>query len=212
MPSACSPNHISLNIINKNVKYLIKQIAWPLGITAAIIIAIVCAIKFRPKPEPKVEVSPGHIHNIESYVRLCSVDIYSEVPVLDTINNKVIFGIQKQSGSISFDIEGLRADTVGDTVRVTLPREIVEIYESTAPDSWRVVDTKNISTLGFLKSSRLSAEEENVVKSRIREHTVRRLHKDGTIARARREGAENLRHFLEKVFRKPVVVTDSVGG
>ena len=192
-----------------SMRYSVKQIAWPVGITVIIIIAVVCALMLRPEAKPKVEVSAGHIHNIETYVRLCSVDIYSEVPVLDTINNKVIFGIQKQSGSITFDIERLRADTVGDTVRVILPKEIVELYESTAPDSWQVVDTKNISVLGFMKSSRLTAEEENMVKNRIKDHTLRRLYKDGTIARARREGAENLKFLLEKVFRKPIEVTDS---
>lgn len=190
------------------MKYLAKQIIWPLAITAVIIAAVVCAIAFRPAPEPKIEVSPGVVHDIKSYVRLCSVDIYTEVPVLDTINDKVIFGIQKQSGNISFDIEGLRADTVGDTVRVVLPREIVEIYESTEPNSWEVVDTKNISTLGFLKSSRLTAEEENMVKRNIKVRSLRRLNEDGTIKRARTEAAENLRSLLEKVYRKPVVVSD----
>ena len=190
------------------MKYLAKQMIWPLAITAVIIAEVVYAIAFRPAPEPKIEVSPGVVHDIKSYVRLCSVDIYTEVPVLDTINDKVIFGIQKQSGNISFDIEGLRADTVGDTVRVVLPREIVEIYESTEPNSWEVVDTKNISTLGFLKSSRLTAEEENVVKRNIKARSLRRLNEDGTIKRARTEAAENLRSLLEKVYRKPVVVSD----
>ncbi len=191
------------------MKYVVKQILWPVAITAAIIVAIVCAIKCStPKREPKVEVSPGVVHDIASYARLISVDLYAEVPVLDTINNKVIFGIQKQSGSISFDIEGLRADTVGDTVRVTLPREIIELYESTEPHAWEVVDTKNISTLGFIKSSRLTAEEENAVKRNIRARSIRRLEADGTIKRARAEAAANLRDLLEKVYRKPVVVED----
>lgn len=190
------------------MKYKLKHLIWPSAILIVIIAAIVCAVRFRPEPKPEVEISPGRIHNLETYVRLCTIDIYSEIPVLDTINNKVIFGIQKQRGSISFDIEGIQADTTGDTVRVILPEEIVELHEATAPDSWQVIDTKNISALGFLKSSRLTAEEENMVKENIRTRTLRRLHKDGTIRRARNEGAANLKVILEKVFRKPVIVTD----
>ena len=71
-----------------------------------------------------------------------------------------------------------------------------------------MVDTKNISTLGFLKSSRLTAEEENMVKRNIKTRSLRRLNEDGTIKRARAEAAENLRSLLEKVYRKPVVVSD----
>ena len=43
-------------------------------------------------------------------VRLCAVDIYSEVPVLDTIDNKVMFAVQKQKGSVLFDIENMQVD------------------------------------------------------------------------------------------------------
>lgn len=192
-------------LMNKNMKKLI----WPIAIMIVIAGAIILAISLTPKKKEKVEVAPGKIHDIEAYVRLCSVDIYSEVPVLDTVNNKVIFGIQKQNGNISFDIEGLRADTIGDTVRVVLPKEIIEIYESTEPNSWEVIDTKNISTLGFLKSSRLTADEENAVKRKIRLRTVNRLCKDGTVRRAREEAASNLKTLLEKVYRKPVTVDNS---
>lgn len=67
---------------------------------------------FKSPAKADVETGKARINEIESMVRLCAVDIYSEIPVLDTINDKVIFGIQKQSGSISFDLEKLNADTL----------------------------------------------------------------------------------------------------
>ncbi len=187
-----------------------KKVLIITGIVAVVLagIAGLCAgLGLFRKKGPEIEVSRGRIHDIKTYVRLCSVEVYSEVPVLDTINNKVIFAIQKQNASISFDVENLRLDTVADTLRLDLPKEIIEVYESTEPRSWEVIDTKNISTLGFLKSSRLTAEEENAVKSRIPQRTIRRLYSDGTVARARREAADNLSDLLRQLYRQPVVVT-----
>ena len=124
---------------------------------------------FKSPAKADVETGKARINEIESMVRLCAVDIYSEIPVLDTINDKVIFGIQKQSGSISFDLEKLNADTLGDTVRIILPPEIVELYESTEDNSWEVIDTKNIGLLGVLRSDKLTDREENIVKAEIKE-------------------------------------------
>ena len=49
---------------------------------------------------------------------------------MDTINNKVMFAVQKQKGSISFDIENMQVDAEGDTVKITLSPEIVDLYEA----------------------------------------------------------------------------------
>ncbi|MDE7115870.1 MAG: hypothetical protein K2O56_05545 [Muribaculaceae bacterium] len=126
-------------------------------------------IYFHLKSPAKTDIETGkaRTNEIESMARLCAVDIYSEIPVLDTIDDKVIFGIQKQSGSISFDIDKLKVDTLGDTVRIILPPEIVELYESTEDNSWEVIDTKNIGVLGVLRSDKLTDREENMVKAEI---------------------------------------------
>lgn len=155
-----------------------------------------------------VDVRRGEIERIEQMVRMCAVDVYSEVPVLDTINSKVMFGIQKQRGSVSFDLGQLEADASGDTVRVTLPPEIVELYEATDDNSWEVIDTKATGPLSLLRSDKFSIEEENAVKAGIAEKSRRQLYANGTVARARAEGASNLQKMLQKVYGKPVVVTD----
>ena len=159
----------------------------------------------RPHKE-EVTVDPGKISGVKELVQLCAVDIYREVPVLDTINDKVIFAVQKQQGSISFDIENLNIDWEQDTVNVTLPKEIVEIYESTEDNSWEVIDTKHIGFLGAIRQDRLTAQEENAVKAKLRKRSVEELYSNGTVARARKEAASNLEDMLRSLLRKEVRV------
>lgn len=185
-----------------------KRIITLLLVIAALA-AIGAAIYLRMPPERKeIEVSEGRISDLQTMVRLCSTEIYNEVPVLDTINNKVIFAVQKQRGSISFDLENLQADTSGDTVRITLPREIVELREATDRNSWEVIDTKAIGPLAIFHSDKLTVEEENAVKARQKKASKERLYRNGTIRRARREAAENLRRLAEHLYRKPTTVAD----
>lgn len=174
------------------------------------VIAVAAALLYFRLGDSKtsIEVSKGQVRDIKTMVQLCSIDLYNEVPVRDTINNKVIFAIQKQRGSISFDMENLTVDADGDTVKILLPPEIIEINEATEDNSWQVIDTKNIGFLGGLKSSRLSDDEENRVKARIKAKSKRLLYQNGTVKRARAEASKNLQSLMEKIYRKPVVVND----
>lgn len=76
-------------------------------IAVAVIAAIALYFSFS-SPKKTIDVSKGHISKIETMAQLCAIDLYSEVPILDTINDKVIFAIQKQKGSVSFDLENLQ--------------------------------------------------------------------------------------------------------
>ncbi len=160
-------------------------------------------------PEKTYEVAEGKVADLRQLAEICTVDIYSEVPVLDTVNQKVLFGIQKQRGSVSFDLEKLQVNADGDTVRVVLSPEIVELYESTDSNSWEVVDTKSLRLLG---NGRLTAEEDNLVKSHIRAKSIRELYRNGTIRRARAEACTNLQSLYSRIYRRPVVVTDPTPG
>ena len=177
------------------------------AVVAAVALAAVVYLSFT-KPEKHTDVREGWVSNIETMAQLFTVDLYSEMPILDTINNKVMFAIQKQRGSISFDLENLKIDAEGDTVKITLSPEIVELYEATEPNSWEVIDTKAIGRLAVFRSDRFSDTEENALKTRIQEKSKRQLYRNGTVRRARAEGAQNLRSLMEQLYRKPVVVTD----
>lgn len=159
-------------------------------------------------PKKTIDVSEGRVSRIEEMVRLCAVDIYSEVPVLDTIDNKVMFAVQKQKGSVSFDIENMQVDAGGDTVRVTLPPEIIDLYEATEDNSWEVIDTKAVGPMAMLRSDKFTVEEENAVKANIKRNSRRLLYRNGTVKRARADGAQMLRTLLETVYDRPVMVTD----
>lgn len=160
---------------------------------------------------PEIETLPAVSADPEELARMCAVEIYREMPVLDTLDNKVIFAIQKQTGSISFDFDNLYIDVSGDTVQILLPKEIIDLRESTEPGSWQVIDTKAIGVLGIFRSDKFTLEEENTIKRRIRRKSIDRLYQNGTVSKARKQAAENLRRLLEPIYRKPVSVIDSVG-
>lgn len=182
-----------------------KVIVAAVAIFAAI--GVVLYISFS-SPKKTIDVSQGQISKIETMAQLCAIDIYSEVPVLDTVNNKVMFAVQKQKGSVSFDLENMQMDTEGDTVKVTLSPEIVDLYEATEDNSWEVIDTKAIGTMALLRSDKFTDEEENIIKAKIKRNSKKLLYQNGTIERARAEGVKNLRSLIEKVYRKPAVIRD----
>ncbi len=186
----------------KALKYIITFV-----IIAAIAFLGWQLYRYFQRPE-EIEVLPTKPGDVKEMARLCSMDIYNEVSVLDTVNSKVIFAVQKQSGSISFDMENLQIDDTGDTVRIVLPREIVEVYESNEKNAWEVIDTKAIGPMAFLRSNKFTTAEENRVKSKIKAKSIRRLYSNGTIRQARKDAVRNLSQLMEGVYRKPVIVTD----
>ncbi len=184
---------------------MFKFVKYIFLLVALAVVAAVGYFYFQTKQEKTIDVAPGRITNIESVVQLCTVDLYNEVPVKDTVNNKMIFAIQKQRGSISFDLEKIQVDDSGDTVRIVLGPEIVEVNEATGDNSWEVIDTKGLS---IFTSDKLTDEEENLVKRKIRSKSIKRLYQNGTVKRARAEAADNLARFMEMVYNRPVIVTD----
>lgn len=174
----------------------------------AVVIGLVILYFSLSSPKKSIDVSKGQIRNVETMAQLCAIEIYSEVPILDTVNNKVMFAVQKQKGSVSFDLENMDMDIKGDTVKISLSPEIVEIYEATEDNSWEVIDTKAIGVMSVLRSNKFTDEEENAIKAKIRNNSKKLLYHNGTIERARKEGANNLQMLMEKVYQKPVKVFD----
>lgn len=186
----------------KALKFII-----PLILAAAIAFLGWQLYKYFQRPE-EIEVLPSKPGDVKEMARLCSMEIYNEVSVLDTVNSKVIFAVQKQSGSITFDMEDLQIDDFGDTVRILLPREIVEVYESNEKNAWEVIDTKAIGPMAFLRSNKFTTAEENRVKSKLKAKAIRRLYTNGTVKQARKDAVENLTRLMEGIYRKPVIVSD----
>ncbi|MDE5840839.1 MAG: DUF4230 domain-containing protein, partial [Muribaculaceae bacterium] len=112
------------------------------------------------------------------------------------------------TGSISFDMEHMQIDDTGDTIRVILPPEIVEVNESSEKNAWQVIDTKAIGPMSILRSNKFSISEENRVKSKIKAKSIKRLYANGTVRQARKDAVKNLSRLMEGIYRRPVIVTD----
>lgn len=145
------------------------------------------------------------VKEVESMVRLCSMDIYEETPVKATIGNRHLFGRITLKGSITFDLERIVLKMSGDTLRVQLPPEKVEILESTDKDSYIVIDTWNDR---FMGSGSFTTAEENKIKEKVKQNAIKSIYRKGYVKRARAEAAENLSAMLSALTSKPVLVTD----
>lgn len=152
-----------------------------------------------------ITIDGAMVKEVESMVRLCSMDIYEETPVKATIGNRHLFGRITLKGSITFDLERIVLKMSGDTLRVQLPPEKVEILESTDKDSYIVIDTWNDR---FMGSGSFTTAEENKIKEKVKQNAIKSIYRKGYVKRARAEAAENLTAMLSALTSKPVVVTD----
>lgn len=191
----------------KKILY-IKLLLW-LVIVAALTVGAVYVWRSitRTDSGPEVYVRPAVIRDVREMARLCTVEIYSELPVQDTIDNKVIVAVQKQHGTVSFDIDRLDIEDSADTIRTTLPPEIVELYETTDENAYTVIDTKGI---GLLVTDRLTNDQDNRFKQRLKRRSIERLYRDGVIANARKEARRQLAQLLSNAYRRTVVVRDTI--
>lgn len=149
------------------------------------------------------DIAPGRIADIRPMVEMCTLEFYREMPMRDSIGTKHIFARRKIEGQIRFDIDSMPVDVSTDTIRVTLPREKVIVRESTDDNSYEIIDVWNTSVFG---SSRLSNAEENIFRRRHDARIRQELYADGTVARARRDAADNLATMLSVMYRRPAVV------
>lgn len=171
-------------------------------VVAILIVGVVAYTLVSPRVDT-VTVHDAAIKNVQTLVRMQSMEIYDEVPVKGSIGKRHLVGRLRLRGNVGFDIDKIDMDLDADTVRVTLPAEVIEVYESTDEGSYIVFDTWNDS---FLGKSNFTAQEENVIKSKVKGNWINHLYANGTIDHARAEAAQNLQTMLTLTLRKPVIV------
>lgn len=155
-----------------------------------------------------LDIEPARIVDIRPMVKLCNVEILEDIPVKGKVGSKHIFARQTLSGSISFDLESLNEEWREDTLIVSLPKEKVEVYEATTPDSYKVLDTWNDRLLG---STNLTTAEENAIKEEAKRIWIAKLYGRGVINMARKDAVEKLRKILPPLTGgKTVVVIDTI--
>lgn len=145
----------------------------------------------------------ARITDIRPMLELCTVEIVEDVPVRGDVGSRHLFARSTMTGTISFDLDSVSQRVSGDTLYVKLPPEIVEVRESTEPDSYVVIDTWND---GLLRSGNITTAEENRFKAAARERFRRQVYDKGYVRRAREEAAANLTQMLSTLRRQPVVV------
>lgn len=157
----------------------------------------------------RVRIDKAKIAELKGMVRLCAVDFYEDVPVRASVGSRHMFGRVSLTGSVSFDIEKIKLTERDDTIFVTLPPEIVEVYEATSPQSYEVIDTWNDR---FLRSSNVTTAEENKIKAKVKANFRKAVYAKGYVRRARKEAVTNLANLFSALTRRPVVVTDPTPG
>ena len=176
-----------------------------------IVIIILAAIGFGAykwglAPEAsKVTMQEAKITDVSPMLRLCTVEIYDDVPVKGSFGKDHIFGRMTLKGSISFDLENVAMTENNDTLSLTLPREIVDIQESTDAGSYQVID---IWTDSFIGKPNITTAQENSIKSKVRDNYRKDIYRKGYVERARKEAAENLSSLLKGLTGKTVIVSD----
>lgn len=162
-----------------------------------------------PSASTRLTLTPARVKSITEMARLTSLEIDEETGVNDTINGKGLFAIVRLKGSISFDIDNLRIDSIGtDSLRVFLPKEKIEILESTAPDSYRIIDVWNIRHP--LIPANITASEENTIKSRMLARKKRIAYDKGHVKRARANALQSLRQLYGAMPGVTIEVVDSL--
>lgn len=177
---------------------------WLLVAIVALAAAIFLYIKWDRSPQPdKVKMQPAKIADIRKMAELCTMDFYEDLPVKASIGNRHIFAKVTVTGSISFNLDSLKVDDRNDTLFVSLPTEKIDVYESTAPGSYQVIDTWNDK---FLGSTTFTTSEENRIKTKVIENFKKSVYRRGYVRTARIEARRNLADMLHAVTGKTVVV------
>lgn len=158
-------------------------------------------------PVPVAKIEAARIIDVRPMVKLCSVEIYEDVPVRAKIGTRHLFARETLTGTVSFDLEKIDQRWEGDTLIVSLPPEIVEIYESTDPGSYKVIDRWNDK---LLAGSNFTTAEENEIKRQVVESWRDSIYARGYVKRAREEAVKNLESMLRPfVPGKEVRVEDN---
>ena len=188
---------------------VISAIKWT-AIAAIVAVIGVLVWKFTsfPDDDSNVRMQKAKVTDISPMLRLCAVEFIEDIPVKASKGPRHLFARETVRGSISFDLEKLRMEERGDTLVVALPPEIVEIYESTEPGSYEVIDTWNDR---FLGSTNFTTAEENEIKRKVEHNFRNTICRQGYVKQAREEAMRNLGPLIEAATQRPVVVIDTIG-
>lgn len=148
-------------------------------------------------------ISETKLSEIKDMLKLCTMEVRDDVAIKDSINGKWIFAKATVNGYIRFDLEKLDYQVKNDSVVIILPPEEIEIYESSANNSYEVIDTWNASMLDL---RRMTAAEETAIKKRMARKYKASFYDKGYVNRARASAVETLTRLLSIIDPKITVI------
>ena len=148
-------------------------------------------------------ISETKLSEIKDMLKLCTMEVRDDVAIKDSINGKWIFAKATVNGYIRFDLEKLDYQVKNDSVFIILPPEEIEIYESSANNSYEVIDTWNASMLDL---RRMTAAEETAIKKRMARKYKASFYDKGYVKRARASAVETLSRLLSIIDPKITVI------
>lgn len=152
------------------------------------------------------EVDAASIKQLTMTVKLSSLEIHDEAVLKDSINGKWLVAKESVDGAVTIDLEQAEVTMQGDTAVITLPVEKVEVYESSEPDSYEIIDTYD--TKGGFNDRKMTAAEENKLKQDYRKRIIDGIYKRGLVRRARANAVNTLTTLFGNM-NLPVKVVDN---
>lgn len=138
-------------------------------------------------------VSETKLSEIKEMVKLCSLEVRDDVAIKDSIDGKWIFAKNTINGYIRFDLEKLDYQLRNDSVFIFLPPEEIEVYESSSPNSYEVIDTWDNTLFGLRK---MTSDEETAIKKRMADSYKASFYEKGYVRRARESAVNTLNRML----------------
>lgn len=154
-----------------------------------------------------VRTLAAKVETIKQSVKLSTLDITSEEIYKDTIGSKGVVMRIKANVRIGFDLENIPTSVRGDTLYVQLPREIIDIYESSS-DGYQVLDVWYLPLPNEPAPITLTTAEENLVKQQIKRQITNQMYEKGYVRRARENAARSLSVLFSK-FKDHIIIIDN---
>lgn len=170
------------------------------------LLIVVGRLVYKKTSVSSVSTLPAKVEEIKQAVKLSTLDITTEEIFKDTINNKGVVLRIKANVYIRFDMENIPMTERGDTLFVQLPRETIDIYESSR-NGYQVLDVWYLALPHEPVPTQLSPAEENKIKQRAKQHIENQMYEKGYVKRARENALHSLGALFSK-FRDNVVILD----
>jgi len=184
-----------------------KRVKTLLLIVIGIILLILISVSiYKQMNKPSFSTFPAKVNEIKQAVKLSTLDITTDEIYKDTINYKgVVLKVQARV-YISFDIEHIPMIEQGDTLIIQLPRETIDIYES-SHNGYQVLDVWDIRFPENWVDTPLSSSEENAIKRKLKQQIENQMYEKGYVKRAR-ENAVNSLSVLFSKFKDHIIIMD----